>query len=275
MKRNERIYILFMREIFVTGKTLPEAYHNALKELYENGETVECPDYDQLQKECSMTVCVEEPLAEPRISRLIIGGAHEIQQYELEMLDGILDFMIGADKNVWEYTYHERYAYQVPFIISEFKRNPYSRRAIMNIRDFSVDSSNNDPACMQSIQYFIRDDAERVRKLHCKVLFRSNDLPEAFFYNAFALIRLQEKIARELKTAGIDVKIGTYTHRSNSMHCYEKDFDLIKGYIKGIKERPVDDLTYNYSEFFRELMQEEIPSIMKMVEEQKAKYSKV
>ena len=67
-----------MKEIFVAGKTLPEAYHNALKELYENGETVDCPDYGQLQKECSMTICVEEPLAEPRISRLIIGGAHEL-----------------------------------------------------------------------------------------------------------------------------------------------------------------------------------------------------
>jgi thymidylate synthase len=89
------------------------------------------------------------------------------------------------------------------------------------------------------------------------------------------LIRLQEKIAAELNTAGIDVKTGTYTHRSNSMHCYEKDFDLIKGYIKGIKERPVEDLTYNYAEFFKELMEEELPSIMKMVEEQKAKYSKI
>jgi len=253
-----------MKEIFVSGKNLPDAYHNALRELYENGEIVDCPDYDQKQKECSMTIFVENPAAEPRISRLIIGGAHEIQQYEMELLDGILDFMIGTDKNVWEYTYHERYKYQVPFIISELKRNPYSRRAIMNIRDFEVDSSNSNPACMQSIQYFIRDG-----KLHCKIMFRSNDLPEAFFYNAFALIRLQERIAAEL-----GVETGTYTHRSNSMHCYEKDFDLIAGYIKGMNERPVEEITYDYEDFFKEIMQEEIPSIMKMVEEQKAKYNK-
>jgi len=251
-----------MKEIFVSGKNLPEAYHLALAELYENGEIVDCPDYDQLQKECGMTVFVENPLEEPRISRLIIGGAHEIMQYELEIIDGILDFMVGADKNVWEYTYHERYAYQLPFIISELKRNPYSRRAVMNIRDFEIDSKNSDPACMQSIQYLIRDN-----KLHCKIMFRSNDLAEAFFYNAFALIRLQEKVAAEL-----GVGVGTYTHRSNSMHCYEKDFDLIAGYIKGIKERPFGDLTYNYGEFFRELMEDELPSINKMVEEQRAKY---
>ena len=253
-----------MNEIFVRGKTLPEAYHAALKELYENGDIVDCPDYDQKQKESSMTVFVEEPLAEPRMSRLIIGGAHEIMQYEMELLDGVLDFMIGADTNVWEYTYHDRYAYQVPFIIAELKRNAFSRRAIMNIRDFEVDSANNDPACMQSIQYFIRDN-----KLHCKILFRSNDLPEAFFYNAFALTRLQERIAKEL-----GVEVGTYTHRSNSMHCYEKDFDLIAGYIKGVKERPAEDLTYEYEGFFKDVMEEEIPSIMKMVNDQKAKYNK-
>ena len=252
-----------MKEIFVSGKTLPEAYHKALAELQENGEIIECPDYGQLQKECSMTVFVEEPAAEPRISRLIIGGAHELMQYEMEMLDGVLDFMIGADENVWEYTYHGRYAHQLPFVISELRRNAYSRRAIMNIRDFEIDSANSDPACMQSMQYFIRGG-----KLHCKILFRSNDLAEAFFYNAFALVRLQEKIAAEL-----GVEVGSYTHRSNSMHCYEKDFELIAGYIKGINERPAENLTYDYEGYFKEIMEDEIPSIMKMVEEQRSKYS--
>jgi len=251
-----------MKEIFVTGKTLPEAYHKALIELHEKGEIVDCPDYSQLQKECSLTVCVEQPLAEPRISRLIIGGAHELQQYEMELLDGILDFMIGTSDNVWEYTYHERYAHQVPFIVNELKRNPYSRRAIMNIRNFEVDSANADPACLQSIQYFIRDGA-----LHCKILFRSNDLPEAFFYNAFALIRLMERIANEL-----GVKVGTYTHRANSMHCYEKDFSLIEGYVKGINERSFEDLTYEYEGFFKSIMEEEIPAIHEMISDQKLKY---
>ena len=252
-----------MRECFICGKTLPEAYHKALLELHKNGDVVDCPDYNQLQKELSMTICVEQPVSEPRISRFIIGGAHELQQYEMEMLDGILDFMIGTSKEAWEYTYHERYAYQLPFIVDELKRNPYSRRAIMNIRDFETDSANNDPACMQSIQFFIRENA-----LHCKILFRSNDLPEAFFYNAFALIRLQEKVAAEL-----GVGVGTYTHRANSMHCYEKDFNMLDGYIKGIEERPIEELTYEYDGFFKDLMEEEIEAVMAMVADQKSKYN--
>ena len=77
-----------MKEIFVEGQTLPEAYHKALVELMENGDIVGCPDYNQLQKECSMTVVVHQPVKEPRISRLMIGGHHELQQYVMEVLDG-------------------------------------------------------------------------------------------------------------------------------------------------------------------------------------------
>jgi thymidylate synthase len=246
-----------MKEIFINENNLTSAYHSAIYALWEEGEISDCPDYNQKQKECSMTVVIGNPTLEPRISKLIIGGAFELQQYELEVLDGILDFKIGQG-TAWEYTYHQRYAYQIPFIMSELKRNPDTRRAVINIRDFKVDGSNSHPACLQSIQYFIRNN-----KLDCCVLFRSNDLPEATFFNMWALIKLQEKIAKEL-----NVGMGTYTHRANSMHCYEKDFKLLDGYIKGIKERS-EDLTYEYEGFYKDLMEEAIPQIMKNVEELK------
>jgi thymidylate synthase len=249
-----------MKEIFIEADNLTNGYHSALLNLYYDGDIVGCPDYNQLQKECSMTITIENPIAEPRISRLIIGGHYELQQYVMEVLDGILDFEIGQP-NKWEYTYHNRYAYQIPFIINELKRNPLSRRAIMNIREFEVDSTNSDPACMQSIQFFIREN-----KLHMKVLFRSNDLPEAFFFNAFALIRLQEKIAAEL-----GIRVGSYTHRSNSMHCYEKDLKMLKKFVEGINTKSPDDLTYEYNGFYKELMEESIPAIMQQVQSLKEK----
>lgn len=251
-----------MKEFFIEGDTLPRAYHKALKALNEQGDIVDCPDYDQLQKECIMTIRVEDPLAEPRISKLLICGPKELRQYEMEMLDGILDFVIGKADNLWEYTYHERYAYQLDFIIEELKREPFSRRAIMSIRDFDVDSKNTHPACLQSIQYFIRDD-----KLHCCVLFRSNDLPEAFFMNAFALIKLQEKIAAEL-----GVGVGSYTHRSNSMHAYEKNFGLIDGYVKKIDTEAEEDIIYEYEGYFEDMMKEYDEEIFAMVNSKKAQY---
>jgi thymidylate synthase len=242
-----------MREIFVTGKTLPEAYHLAITALHEQGDILSCSDWGQLQREVSMTFVAEEPIAEPMVSKLFIGGHKDLQQYVMEMLDGLLDFRIGKG---WDYTYHDRYAAQLPFIVSELRRNPDTRRAIMNIRDFEKDSTGTDPACLQSIQYFIRED-----KLHCKVLFRSNDAPEASFMNAFALVMLQKRVAGELGVA-----VGSYTHRANSYHCYEKNFALLDSYAEAIRARSLEDITYDYDGFYKELMEESIPEIMDKVE---------
>lgn len=253
-----------MKEILVTGKTLPETYHKALVELYNNGELVPCPDYNTTQKEVSMTMYIEEPFKEPMISRLFIGGFYELEQYCEEILDGILDFEI--DKGKWAYTYHNRvvaypirtdhkidYANQLIFVIDELKRNPWSRRAVIDIRDNSQDMYNEDPACLQHIQYFIRDN-----KLDCKVLFRSNDACKATFMNAFALIQLQKRIADSL-----NIEVGTYTHRANSFHCYERDFNLLKGYIKRIYSN--EEFTYDYKNEWDILMLAARPQIEEAV----------
>jgi len=243
-----------MHEILVKGKTLPEAYHKSILELHTNGLITDCPDYQQKQKECSITIYVEEPLAEPMISKLFIGGFEELEQYRQEILDGILDFLIGHG---WDYTYHDRIARQLPFIYDELQRNPYSRRAVIDVRDWEADTKegNTSPACLQHIQYFIRD-----RKLHCKVLMRSNDAPEAAFMNMFAFIMLQESVAGKL-----GYQVGSYTHRANSYHCYEKDFQLLENYARKITTRSLEELTYAYEGYFKELMEEAKPKIAQKV----------
>jgi len=52
-----------MKEILVEGRTLPEAYHKALLKLHYKGEVSECPDYNQKQKELSVTMFVKKPFA--------------------------------------------------------------------------------------------------------------------------------------------------------------------------------------------------------------------
>jgi len=252
-----------MKEIFIQEKTLPQAYHKAIMALYEEGAVLSCNDWNQQQKEVAMTFVVEEPLREPMISRLYIGGFYELQQYMMEMLDGILDFVIGRGNN-WEYTYHDRLVNyngfnQVEFIVNELKRNSDSRRAVAIIRDNKIDPFNADPACLQHMQFFIRDG-----KLHCKVLMRSNDATEACFMNAFAFIMLQKSIADQL-----GVGVGSYTHRANSWHCYEKDFKLLAQYVDGIQNRPIDELTYAYEGDFKELMDECVEQIEAAVKDQK------
>lgn len=258
-----------MTECFVSSKSLPEAYHNALYRLWLDGEIVPCPDYNTNQKEVSMTMMVEEPFTEPMISKLFIGGYKELQQYVMEMRDGILDFEVA--KGNWKYTYHNRmieypidnqidfpgewYKNQVIFILDELKRNPDSRRAVIDIRDNSEDMYSDDPACLQHIQFFIRDN-----KLHMKVLFRSNDACKATFMNAFALIMIQKMIADEL-----GIKVGTYTHRANSFHCYEKDFKMLDGYVNRIHDYGEGYLAYDYEDDWKEMMEDCIPEILENV----------
>lgn len=255
--------MIAMRMFHVEGKNLPDAYHKALYILENEGKVYPCPDYNTTMKEVAMTFYVENALAEPFISKLFPGGHHELQQYTMEICDGILDFMVGADANVWEYTYHQRFAHQLPWIIEELTRNPYSRRAIMNIRDFDVDSGNDHPACLQSIHFSIRED-----KLHMTIMMRSNDAVQATFMNAVGFISLQKKVAEALHIA-----VGSYTHIAYSFHAYENCFERLTKYAKNIETKDVADLTYRYTDFYENLMKDEIPSIMAMVADQKAKYN--
>jgi thymidylate synthase len=248
-----------MKELFIQARTLPEAYHKAILALENEGDVLTCNDWNQKQKEVAMTYIADEPLAEPMISRLYIGGFRELQQYVMEVLDGILDFKIG-DGNCWEYTYHDRLVNlngfdQVAFIIDELKRNPDTRRAVATIRDTAIDPFNADPACLQHMQFLIRGG-----KLHGKVLMRSNDAVEANFMNAFAFIMLQKSIAE-----AVEVPMGSYTHRANSFHCYEKDFPLLAQYVDGIKNKPLDEITYEYEGFYKDMMEESLPEIEAMV----------
>lgn len=168
--------------------------------------------------------------------------------------------MIGQGDHVWEYTYHDRISKQIFFVIDELRRNPYSRRAVIDVRDNSVDMFNDHPACLQHMQFMIRDG-----KLNLQVVMRSNDAAEATFMNAFAFISLQERVAKNL-----NVPVGTYTHTANSFHVYSKDFNLLKHFVDRIKRG--DDTTFIYKGMYDQLMKDEIPSIVEMVEQQKKKY---
>ena len=246
-----------MIELQANGMTLPRAYHKALKLLLGYGVITDCSDWGCKQLECGMTMHVSHPLAEPRISRLTITGPAELQEYVMEMTDGIKDFEVDA--GLWAYTYHQRMADQLGFIEAELKRNPSSRRAAVMIRT-ADDIGSADPACLQHMQFFIREG-----RLDLDVLFRSNDAVKATFMNAYALIEIQRRMAERL-----GVPVGEYTHRANSFHCYEKDFDTLKGYVARMDGRD-SGITYYYDgpDGWKEDMDDAIPDILERVEDLK------
>ena len=238
----------------VRGRTLPDAYHNALRTLFEFGGIVDAPSWETRCIEVPIAFIAEFPMGEPRISRLFPGGPRDLEKYRLEMLYGIEDFEV--ERGNWEYTYHERMAEQIPFIIRELRRDPYSRRAVIDVRRTS-DISLNDPPCLQHIQFVIRNG-----KLNTTVLFRSNDACKATFMNAYALTCLQGKVAEE-----IGVEIGSYTHIANSFHAYERDWELLESYYNRICGS--GELTYNFAGEWDGMMADERDNIIEEVERMK------
>ena len=112
----------------------------------------------------------------------------------------------GGDFIQWEY------------VKKELSADPDSRRAVIHIRS-PHDSENAvlDVPCTLSLQFFIRD-----AKLHLVANMRSSDLILGIAYDVPAFTLLQELMAYEL-----GVGLGTYTHVSNSLHVYERHFDML------------------------------------------------
>jgi hypothetical protein len=107
---------------------------------------------------------------------------------------------------------------QWDYVKEELRKDPDSRRAVIHIRtpDDSLHAVKDVP-CTLALQFFIREG-----KLHLHVNMRSSDIILGIAYDVPAFTMMQEVMANEL---GVD--LGEYVHTSNSLHCYERDFDML------------------------------------------------
>lgn len=112
---------------------------------------------------------------------------------------------------------------QWEYVIDELTRDPDSRRAVMHLRvpDDSIDAKLDVP-CTLALQFFIRDG-----KLHQVVNMRSSDVIFGIAYDIPAFTMFQELLANEL-----GVELGTYTHTSNSLHIYERHFEMAESILQ-------------------------------------------
>ena len=104
------------------------------------------------------------------------------------------------------------------YVKDELKRDPDSRRAVIHIRtpDDSLHAVKDVP-CTLALQFFIRNN-----RLHLHVNMRSSDIILGIAYDVPAFTTMQEILANEL-----EVELGEYVHTSNSLHCYERDFEML------------------------------------------------
>lgn len=108
-----------------------------------------------------------------------------------------------------------RYGFdQVKQVVDTLRRNPYSRRAIIN---FNVPNperfETRDEICTIALVFELRDG-----KLDCTGIMRSNDVWLGTPYDVVFFTELQKHIANEL-----GVGYGKYTHFTVSLHAYAKD----------------------------------------------------
>jgi thymidylate synthase len=273
--------------IFVDGENIPEAWERSLISLYKNGCDIKT-EYDKkddpFSKDCSMTIVVNDPLSEPMIHLNMPGGLEDLQEYVLEVTEGIKDHLIRdekTDKNDtrWEYTYHQRlFNYNVPgmpnmydqidLIVDKLSKTPHSRRAQAITWKVWEDSVCYDPACLQSIWCRLLKGVDKTWYLNGNIRFRSNDAYKAAFMNMFALVSLLKKIADNISER-LDEKVvlGRYLHQADSYHIYGSYFkDFQEGFLKSLERRTFAERTVSYTDM-KMIMDDAIPFIRKKAKE--------
>jgi thymidylate synthase len=233
------------------------------------------PD-DRPSKDATMIVTVLDPLAEPMIHRDFPGGFEELEEYVMEVCEGIKDHLVRdpndpADTR-WEYTYHQRlFSYQTPTLppidqIEQLCRQladtPYTRRAQAITWKVWEDQDCYDPACLQSIWCRITDE-DAGPTLSMNIRFRSNDAYKAAFMNMFALVRLQSLIARRIsELCGREIHLGRYCHIADSFHIYGSNLDEFeKRFLGAVEKRTFAERTMRYEDV-QDMMEAARPAIL-------------
>jgi len=229
--------------IVVEGNNGAEVWERSIVECYKRGVTVKT-EYDQLSKDCTMLMVINDPLSEPRIhlSGLTIGRLEDLEMYVKEVVEGIHDDYVKEGK--WSYSYHDRLcAYptpsnkvinQIELIIKKLSATPYTRRAQAITWEPWRDPFIEDPPCLQRIICRIYDG-----ELIMETSWRSRDAYKAAYMNIYAMTEMQRFIAERIsEISGMEIKVGKYVDFSNFYHIYEKDWnDVENRFLKIIEKR--------------------------------------
>ncbi len=278
----------------VQGNSIAEAWEKSLLELYEKGCRLKT-EYDKSGDEPSIdaTMCIttENPSGEPRIHRCFPSSLEFLEEYRMEVVEGIKDHWIRDPNNPedtrWEYTYHERlfsYSYckpagdmeridQIEYIAEKLSRSPHSRRAQAITWKVWEDINIDDPACLQSIWCRTIPDENDQWWLNMNVRMRSNDAYEAAFMNMFAFVSLQEKIAERIsELSGKKVLLARYVHVADSYHIYGKRIpDFEQRFLRAVKDRTFEERTWTM-EFANDFFTTARPQIIDKVNRETKKF---
>ena len=265
--------------LHAAGDCIARGWENSLIELHTRGCSIKTqydkPD-DPPSKDATMIITISDPLNEPMIHRDFPGGPEDLEEYVMEVCEGIKDHLVRNPEDPkdthWEYTYHQRlFGYQMPagetfnqieILCRKLAETSYTRRAQAITWKVWEDNTCYDPACLQSVWCRItEDDGEPA--LSMNVRFRSNDAYKAAFMNMFALVKLQQIITdRVSEYSGKRVKIGRYCHMADSYHIYGSYFrEFERRFLGSLEKRSFENRTLRYYDM-REIMDAARPGIL-------------
>lgn len=283
--------------LMASGKSLAEAWERSLLELWEKGCDIHT-DYDTRErngenvdppsKDATMCVVVEDPSSEPMIHRSFPGSLEDLEEYRQEVVEGIKDHWVRDSKDPsdkrWDYTYHGRlFSYDVDdsgididqiedCVVAQLVRFPFSRRANAITWQPWRDKAIEHPPCLQSIWCRLMEDGNGGFYLNMNLRFRSRDAYDAAFMNMFALISLQEYIAKRISDRlEREVKLGRYVDWSDSYHIYGRRFDSFRnGFLKILDKRSFEERTWT-REFAAPFFEEATAKIDEKIRKQDSK----
>lgn len=117
---------------------------------------------------------------------------------------------------------------QFDYITDLLNEDPESRQAIVNINNVShKNGKTKDFPCTLGIQYFIRNG-----KLESTVVMRSTDLVLGFCNDIFQFAMFQIVFYNRMKHYYPELKMGSLTLFTGSLHLYERHWDMIYKIIK-------------------------------------------
>lgn len=201
----------------IRAPSLGRAHELVVQYILQNGSFLRTENGEDTVETDEVCLRVETPLCAPMSS--------PCSRFKEAFLDSYAHNLLFGSDAVFEYDYHGRlfdwgcglcegegevHCDQVRYIIEKLRESPESRRAVGVTWCPPVDGRLGDCPCLQLVQCVVREG-----RLDMKVVFRSNDMLSAAGANMFALVRLQEVVARE-----VGVAVGAYTHISLVPHIY-------------------------------------------------------
>lgn len=198
-----------------------ESYTNKECELYNSGTNL-AEDFGQASK-FWLKLANPDGTVNSAYGHLIKHKkSHGNPIYELdEKLQGVSD--AAAVSQILAYESAECMRTPWEWCVDALKSDKHTRQAILR---FSLPEhfykGNKDMTCTLEGNFHIRED-----KLYFSVHMRSNDLMLGLVYDLPWFISLMDDMVEELSDVYPNLTKGSYTHKVDSMHIYERDKEKV------------------------------------------------